>query len=433
MRKIVPKRYASWSSLNYGSETPPGVICRSTLVLDGREGSHLGQGWHAPEDGFRWSKGQAQLFLHRLRGQNRVEIEWSAGPERLGPTEVVICAGGTEMVVRPALNTWQRTMIKLPPQAAEQSVLAVVITAKQLRNARQLEGGDHRNLGVAVRSLRLLGDPQTTGLALSSVCNPAHWQHPFWQQCLQSLGLPDSQHRKLWEWVHGISGLARLGCLRPSVHALGIAAGHEPVIYWLANRVAKVYATDLYRGSFASSEANPDVLHNPDRYATCPYPRERVHFFPMSGTDISLANETVDLIFSFCSIEHFGSRANSRRSLQEMARVLRPGGVAVVSTEVLLNDIEPQEEIFSPWELYEELIAPSGLLLIGDIAPADLSTYFADPVDMSNVLAPKPHFVLHDNGMFFTSVMIFLQKVASYGDAENKADMLQQPIHEDVL
>jgi SAM-dependent methyltransferase len=259
-------------------------------------------------------------------------------------------------------------------------------------------------------------------LPLSSVCNPEHWNDRFWRRCLDSMAFrasfgvigPEIQHRKVWEWVQGLAALARLGCLRPSAHALGVAAGHEPPIYWLASRVAQVYATDLYSGVFVGHEASPDVLRDPDKYAPYPYPRERVRFLPMSGTHICFGDQTIDFVFSFCSIEHFGSRANSRRALQEMARVLRPGGVAVVSTEVLLNDVAPQPEIFSPWELYEELVAPSGLLLIGDIAPANLAPYCADPVDTSDpasTAASRPHFVLRAEEALFTSVMMVLQKV----------------------
>ena len=166
-------------------------------------------------------------------------------------------------------------------------------------------------------------------------------------------------------------------------------------------------------------EANPDVLDDPAKYAPYPYPRERVAFFPMSGTAIAFGDATIDFIFSFCSIEHFGGLAQSRRSLREMARVLRPGGIAVVSTELLLNDVALQDALpeiymFTPWELYEELIAPSGLLMIGDIAPANLIRYCADPVDIADramMAAPPQWFVLRYGEALFTSVMFFLQKV----------------------
>jgi hypothetical protein len=96
-----------------------------------------------------------------------------------------------------------------------------------------------------------------------------------------------------------------------------------------------------------------------------------------------------------------------------MARVLRPNGIAAVSTELLLNDVPPQPEMFSPWEIYEELIAPSGLLLIGDIAPANLAPFCADPINLGEpamLASRQPHFVLRYNDALLTSVILFLQK-----------------------
>jgi SAM-dependent methyltransferase len=397
-------------------------VSRSALRLDGYEGSHLGPGWYAAEQGYRWTQQQARALLHRGRGQDTLEVTLWSGPEALGPVGVTVKAAGVQIERRLSPRPWQQLRLSLPPMQAEQAILPVTISVDRTRSAAQLGAGDARDLGVAVRSLNLKGRSQAQRLPLSSVCNPQHWNDRFWRKCLDSMAFqtsfgiiaPEVQHRKIWEWVQGVAALTRLGCLKPSAQALGVAAGHEPPIYWLANRVAQVYATDLYSGVFVQHEASPDVLHDPDKYAPYPYPRERVHFMPMSGTDICFGNQTIDFVFSFCSIEHFGSRANSRRSLQEMARVLRPGGVAVVSTEVLLNDIAPQPEIFSPWELYEELVAPSGLLLIGDIAPANLAPYCTDPIDIFDpamLAAPRPHFVLRAEEALFTSVMMVLQKV----------------------
>lgn len=417
-------RFAHWSALNYGDISLPGVVSHHQLALDGREGSHLGTGWHEAESGFRWSAGAAVAFLHRMRGQDTLEVQLSAGPRVLGAVHARIEAAGKALEIRVTpidLAGWQRVQLRLPPATAEQSILRVTITAKQLRRPGDYSIDDPRAVGVAVRSIGLSGRAQCSDLALCSICNPVHWQHPAWLACLKSLEYrsqhgaiaPELRHRKLWEWIHGVAGMVRLGRLQPSTHALGIAVGHEPVIYWLANRVSRVVATDLYRGTFADNEATPDVLRDPDKYAPYAYPRERVRFLPMSGTDICFGDETFDLVFSFCSIEHFGSRANSARALREMARVLRPGGIAVVSTEVLLNDQPPQEEIFAPWEIYETLVAPSGLLMIGDIAPADLSPYFAAPInllDRNDLSSGRPHFVLRIEQALFTSVMLFLQK-----------------------
>lgn len=427
MHTATNQRYVSWSSHTYGHQIPPGVIAYDSFKFDGFEGSHLGEGWHACEDGFRWAQQEATLYLLRSRGQDVLELEVWAGPKQLGPVELTIDAGGSIATKKVQPNSWRKLQVALPSIKSEKTILRVTLRVPQMRNASALGNSDTRDLGVAVRAARLNGKSTANEFPLSAVCNPAHWDDPLWQQFLQGMACDTSHtriaqevfHRKMWEWIQGVSGLVRLGCIRPDAVGLGVAAGHEPVIYWLASRIAQVYATDVYSGSFHGHEANSDVLHDPDKYATYPYPRERVHFFPMDGIHISFADETVDFIFSFCSIEHFGSRANSRRSLQEMARVLKPGGIAAVSTEVSLNDVGPQEEVFSPWELYEELVSQSGMFLIGDIAPANLATLCAEPLDVSEIFtSSKPHLVLHDNGVVFTSVMLFMQKVQviSYGN-----------------
>jgi SAM-dependent methyltransferase len=416
--EYTPQKYfVPWSTVNYGLKSLPGAVTRHEVLLDGWESAHLGAGWHEHEQGFRWTKQHATAYLLRHNGQNKLEVELSSGVAALGPVTVTVAASGRQVTRTLSNDAWQVLRLHLPPIEGEMRVQSVSISVDRVRKASD----DPRELGVAVRAIRLIGKPKTSDLALNSVCNPDHWEHPFWISCLDELSFQNDRaiikrfvrHRKVWEYVHCAAGLKRLGVLKPMTIALGVAAGHEPIIYWLANRVARVYATDLYRGVFSQQEADPAVLHDPDRFAPYPYPRERVHFFPMDGCNFALHDESVDVIFSLCSIEHFGSRANSLQSLREMYRVLRPGGVAVISTEVLLNDTPPQAEIFSPWELYEELIGPSGLLMIGDIAPANLARYYNKPVDITNpaMLAAAPEiYVLNLDICRFTSVMFFLQK-----------------------
>ncbi|HET9223687.1 MAG TPA: FkbM family methyltransferase, partial [Roseiflexaceae bacterium] len=225
----VNRRFASWSHRSYGHETPPGVVSRDTLRLDGYEGSHLGAGWHTAEQGFRWTREQAQALLHCGNGQNVLEVALWAGPEALGPVTVTIEAAGQKIEQRLSSRPWQQIRLSLPPMRAEQGILPVTITVDRTRSATQLGAGDARDLGVAVRSLNLKGRSQAMHLPLSSVCNPKHWNDRFWRKCLDSMAFqgpfgkiaPEVQHRKLWEWVQGIAALARLGCITPSAYALG--------------------------------------------------------------------------------------------------------------------------------------------------------------------------------------------------------------------
>src|SRR5436190_2407720 len=69
---------------------------------------------------------------------------------------------------------------------------------------------------------------------------------------------PDEQvHRKYWEYAMLTLFLEDVGALEETTEALSVAAGHEDVLYWLANRVGRMVATDIYGvGSFSHREAD---------------------------------------------------------------------------------------------------------------------------------------------------------------------------------
>ena len=77
-------------------------------------------------------------------------------------------------------------------------------------------------------------------------------------------------------------------------------------------------------------------------------------------------------MFSASSIEHFGDVPDVERSLQEVHRVLRPGGVATISTEYRVAGPGPGLPgilMFDGGQL-EQLVASSGLEFV---APLDLT------------------------------------------------------------
>ncbi len=63
-------------------------------------------------------------------------------------------------------------------------------------------------------------------------------------------------HRKYWEYALLTLFLEDLGLLRDDVEVLSVGAGQEEALFWLANRVGRVVAADIYgEGSFADREA----------------------------------------------------------------------------------------------------------------------------------------------------------------------------------
>lgn len=175
---------------------------------------------------------------------------------------------------------------------------------------------------------------------LCELANPAKWDNPEWLRLLKSLEVVPhhkiAMHGKSYEWTQLLFGLTRLGVLSESTAVLSVGAGHECPLYWLANRVREVVATDLYEGRWQSDgamEGEASVLANPDAYAPFDYRRDRLRFLRMDGRALEFPDQTFDVVFSLSSIEHFGGLPGARSSMLEMTRVLKPGGVLALATE----------------------------------------------------------------------------------------------------
>jgi SAM-dependent methyltransferase len=128
------------------------------------------------------------------------------------------------------------------------------------------------------------------------------------------------------------------GLLGEDMRILSVGAGHEAVLLWLANRVAKVVATDIYgEGIFSAGEADRTMLGDPASFSPYPYRESHLEVRHMDAKELEFEDGSFDAVFSLSSIEHFGTWADIRRSAREIGRVLRPGGAAFIATECFLG------------------------------------------------------------------------------------------------
>lgn len=257
-------------------------------------------------------------------------------------------------------------------------------------------------------------------VSLNRLCRPDAWDDPGWLMFNRALQMPAGEHRfhrKAFEWTQCVYGLEQLGALTPEARVLGVAAGHECVLYYFANRAREVVATDLYEGSFAgglAAEADPTFLTDPERYAPFPYRHSALR--PMSADALSLpfSDNAFDVVYSLSSIEHFGGHSGSASGMREMGRVLRPGGVCCVSTEWILEGGDDRE-FFTPDAFRYYVLGTPGLELVGgdiDDQPPDRAL-IDDPVWTDGDVEKTPHIVLARGRLRWTSVVVFLRKTDS--------------------
>jgi ubiquinone/menaquinone biosynthesis C-methylase UbiE len=251
--------------------------------------------------------------------------------------------------------------------------------------------------------------------------------------------------RKVWEFAMLALFLEGAGSLGEKTSALAIGAGDERMVFWLANRLGRVVATDIYgEGSFAEREATASMLTDPAAHAPFPYREDRLEVRHADARDLPFPDASFDVAFSLSSIEHFGGPADVARAAREMGRVLKPGGHAMVVTEcfVRLHPLEtamadaavraltlgakrrgatPRRRLiegFTPRELRTRIVRPSGLELM---QPLDLSLSREswDNLTVTHAdgrLEPAtgsfyPHVLLRAGRSVFTSVCLPLRKV----------------------
>ncbi len=268
-----------------------------------------------------------------------------------------------------------------------------------------------------------------TDIDLSELTNPARYDDPEWMRIHRDLEAyaidkhcfrhtSGQVYRKGWEWTHCLFGLQQLGAITPSASAVGVGVGREPVIFYLADRIAAVVATDMYdNGAWSTSqgkEASREMVEVAK--ANCPASTDfsRIRFENQDGTRLTYDDDRFDIAWSLSSIEHFGGHGAACKALSEMGRVVRPGGIVAVATEVLLLDDQEHGEYFNRRALFEELIEPcQHLELIGRINFDTLpKEYLVDSVVFPHGAERlRRHVVLNDGQVQWTSLMMFFRKI----------------------
>jgi SAM-dependent methyltransferase len=157
------------------------------------------------------------------------------------------------------------------------------------------------------------------------------------------MGMSYNLHRKLWELCYVAKVLHEHGMLRPGKRGLGFAVGQEPLAALFAGFGCEVVATDLHPersdpGWIASNQhaASLEALQRPALCFPDVFQRQAAFRF-VDMNDIPEDLTGFDFVWSCCSFEHLGSIARGKRFVRRMTRCLKPGGLAVHTTEFNLS------------------------------------------------------------------------------------------------
>ncbi len=154
-------------------------------------------------------------------------------------------------------------------------------------------------------------------------------------------------HRKLWEYGFILQMLWEAEMLRPGRQGLGFAVGTEILPAFLAAHGVEVLATDLPAGdaramdwhSHQQHASSPEALFRPELVDRAAFD-EHCLFQPLDMNAIPPAlNGRFDFCWSACAMEHLGSVEHGLAFLEASLRCLKPGGIAVHTTELNLDSL----------------------------------------------------------------------------------------------
>lgn len=179
---------------------------------------------------------------------------------------------------------------------------------------------------------------------LSQLCTARQLREPDYGRWCEAIGEKPRPHRKQWEFVYILAALEKHGMLQSGKRGLGFGCGLEPLPAAYAVRGCDVVATDADpqqavahgwtngQHSKHRDDLNQRGLCAPDLF------RARVSFRVADMNDIPRDFDgQFDFTWSACAFEHLGSIEAGLAFYENSLRCLKPGGVAVHTTEYNLS------------------------------------------------------------------------------------------------
>ena len=201
--------------------------------------------------------------------------------------------------------------------------------------------------GHAGPTVALPPAPMHLGLT-SRLCCQADIEHDWLRHWCAVLQCHPLYHRKLWEDCFVLQALWEAGVLAPGKRGLGFAVGREQLPALFAARGIEVTATDLdpadrrARGWLATGQhigATHDLLHHAHHLDRAAFDA-RVAFRPVDMRRIPADLGGYDFLWSVCAFEHLGTLERGLDFVLRAMRCLKPGGIAVHTTEYNLAPLE---------------------------------------------------------------------------------------------
>ncbi|MDU5144064.1 MAG: class I SAM-dependent methyltransferase [Paenibacillus dendritiformis] len=185
-------------------------------------------------------------------------------------------------------------------------------------------------------------------MLISQLCKEQDFHTKWFKNACLKLRHTPKYHRKLWEYCYIYQGLLERGVLSPNKKGLGFGVGKEPLVSLFASHGCQITATDLdleraKKQGWVDSNQHSNALSDLNQLGICD-PEQFANLVTFENMDMNHISDkyvnTYDFIWSSCSFEHCGSIELGKRFIINQMECLRPGGIAIHTTEFNLSSNE---------------------------------------------------------------------------------------------
>jgi hypothetical protein len=244
----------------------------------------------------------------------------------------------------------------------------------------------------------------------------------FYSWCTE-LKEPHQFHRKLWEYCYVAQALKANGVLMPGKKGLGFAVGQEPLPALFAKYGCEVLASDQdFENAVAQGWAksgqytiSKNTLNSRGICNSQDFKRlVKLDTIDMNYIDSSHYGK-YDFVWSCGSLQFLGSIAHGAIFVKNSVKCLRPGGIAIHTTEYNLSSFS--DTVTTGWAViyrrYDIIHLALELLMMGyEVYPINLNSG-NDPLDLYVDLPPyilDPHLKLQLGNFVVTSIGLIIRK-----------------------
>lgn len=181
---------------------------------------------------------------------------------------------------------------------------------------------------------------------VSQLCTGSQFKEPVYAEITEALAMHANPHRKTWEMAYITSVLATHGMIGVGRRAIGFGCGRERLPSLLASRGVEVVATDQpandtadlarWRSSNQHASGLGDLFHN--QIVHLDDFERLVEFGAVDMNDIPASLDgQFDCCWSMSALQYIGPLERSLAFVEASLRTIKPGGIAVHTTDFNLS------------------------------------------------------------------------------------------------